>query len=360
MLFSVGGLFALYEAYHKWHDPHGIDDWQWVPIVVLVASIGLESFSFRTAIKESLHHKGSRSWVAFVRTAKAPELPVILLEDLAALLGLVFALFGVSMTLATGNGRWDAAGTGTIGLLLVTIAVILAVEMKSLLLGESANLEAVVAIEAALVGAGVVRVIHLRDRYLWSLKGAPGHGQNRPSTPSSTRREGGPRDRRRRAARARRRTHRPGHLSRAGHLRQHPRRAARAGRVRLNRRAAARLGPVPAQVMTRAQRGHAGSTQAVLPNDAALPSDPSRKERIPMTDTMRDTDQPSIATGAGFTDFKVRDLSLAEAGRHQIRLAEHEMPGLMSLRQEYAAAQPLKGARIMGSLRYIDCRTAVP
>ena len=63
VLFSLGGLFALYEAYHKFHDPHGIHDWQWVPIVVLVASIGLESFSFRTAIRESLHHKGSRSWV---------------------------------------------------------------------------------------------------------------------------------------------------------------------------------------------------------------------------------------------------------------------------------------------------------
>jgi cation diffusion facilitator family transporter len=166
VLFSLGGLFALYEAYHKFHDPHGIHDWKWVPIVVLVASIGLESFSFRTAIKESLHHKGSRSWVGFVRTAKAPELPIVLLEDLGALLGLVFALAGVTLTLATGNGRWDAAGTGMIGLLLVTIAVILAVEMKSLLLGESANREAVTAIEAALVGDGVVRVIHLKTLHL--------------------------------------------------------------------------------------------------------------------------------------------------------------------------------------------------
>ncbi len=166
VLFSLGGLFALYEAYHKWHDPHGIHDWKWVPIVVLVASIGLESFSFRTAIKESLHHKGSRSWVGFVRTAKAPELPIVLLEDLGALLGLVFALAGVTLTLATDNGRWDAAGTGMIGLLLVTIAVILAVEMKSLLLGESANREAVTAIEAALVGDGVVRVIHLKTMHL--------------------------------------------------------------------------------------------------------------------------------------------------------------------------------------------------
>jgi cation diffusion facilitator family transporter len=166
VLFSLGGLFALYESYHKFHDPHGIHSWKWVPLVVLGASIGLESFSFRTAIKESLHHKGARSWVQFVRTSKAPELPIVLLEDLGALLGLIFALAGVSLTLATDNGRWDAAGTGMIGLLLVAIAVILAVEMKSLLLGESANVEAVRAIEAALLGEGVVRVIHLKTMHL--------------------------------------------------------------------------------------------------------------------------------------------------------------------------------------------------
>jgi cation diffusion facilitator family transporter len=166
VLFSLGGCFALYEAYHKWHDPHGINSWQWVPVVVLIASIGLETFSFRTAIVESRRHKGTRSWVGFVRTAKAPELPIVLLEDLGALLGLVFALTGVGLTLATGNGRWDAAGTAMIGLLLVSIAIVLATEMKSLLLGESANREAVAAIEHALVGDGVDRVIHLKTMHL--------------------------------------------------------------------------------------------------------------------------------------------------------------------------------------------------
>jgi cation diffusion facilitator family transporter len=166
VLFSVGGVFALYESYHKFHDPHGIDSWQWVPVVVLVASIGLESFSFRTAIRESRPSKGARTWVEFVRTAKAPELPIVLLEDFGALLGLVFALAGVSLTLATGNGRWDAAGTGMIGLLLVTIAAVLATEMKSLLLGESATREDVAAIEAALPGEGVRRVIHLKTLHL--------------------------------------------------------------------------------------------------------------------------------------------------------------------------------------------------
>lgn len=167
VLFSVGGLFALYEAYEKWHEPHGIEPmWAWVPLVVLVGSIVLEGFSFRTAVRESNHTRGSKSWVQFIRTAKAPELPVLLLEDSAALVGLVFALGGVSMTLVTGNGLWDAAGTALIGLLLVTVAVILAIETKSLLLGESATAADVRAIEVALVGPGVSGIIHLKTMHL--------------------------------------------------------------------------------------------------------------------------------------------------------------------------------------------------
>ncbi|MEV0715798.1 cation diffusion facilitator family transporter [Asanoa sp. NPDC050611] len=166
ILFSVGGLFALYEAWHKYQDPHGIDEWQWVPITVLVIAIGLESFSLRTAIHESNTVRGKASWVSFVRRAKAPELPVVLLEDMGALLGLVFALFGVSMTLATGDGKWDALGTAMIGLLLVAIAVILAIETKSLLLGESASPENVRTIEKALVGDDIDRVIHMKTLHL--------------------------------------------------------------------------------------------------------------------------------------------------------------------------------------------------
>src|SRR4051812_31696787 len=113
VLFSLGGLFALYEAWHKWQDPHPIEGrWWWVPLVVLGASMALEGFSFRTAIKESNHVRGDQSWVSFIRTAKAPELPVVLLEDFGALIGLVLALFGVGLTLITGDGRFDAAGTG--------------------------------------------------------------------------------------------------------------------------------------------------------------------------------------------------------------------------------------------------------
>jgi cation diffusion facilitator family transporter len=167
VLFSVGGLFALYEGFHKWQHPEAIEGrWWWVPLLVLVIAIGLEGYSFRTAVVEADRVRGSSSWVGFVRTAKAPELPVVLLEDAAALLGLIFALFGVGLTVATGNGRWDAAGTALIGLLLVTVASVLAVEMNSLLIGESATREHVEAIEAALVGGAVQRVIHSRTMHL--------------------------------------------------------------------------------------------------------------------------------------------------------------------------------------------------
>jgi cation diffusion facilitator family transporter len=166
VLFSLGGLFALYEAWHKFAEPHPIESWHWVPIVVLLAAILMEGFSFRTAIKEANHVRGKQGWVSYIRTAKAPELPVVLLEDFGALLGLVLALFGVSMTLVTHDGRWDAIGSAAIGVLLVLIAIVLAVETKSLLLGESATRKDVDAIRAALVGAGVPSVIHLRTLHL--------------------------------------------------------------------------------------------------------------------------------------------------------------------------------------------------
>ena len=170
VLFSVGGLFALYEAWHKFGHPEPITGrWWWAPIAVLIASMALECLSFHTAVTESNQTRGNRSWKAFIRTAKAPELPVILLEDAAALLGLVFALFGVGLTLATGDGFWDAVGTALIGTLLVCVAIVLSIEMKSLLVGEAATLDQQAAIKAALEGdaqSAVERVIHLRTLHL--------------------------------------------------------------------------------------------------------------------------------------------------------------------------------------------------
>lgn len=166
VLFAIGGLFALYEASHKFTDPHAITSWQWVAVAVLVIAIGLETRSFLVAIGESRLVKGKQSWIRFIRTSRSPELPVILLEDAGALLGLVFALFGVGMTLATGDGRWDAAGTAMIGVLLVTISVFLAVETKSMLIGEGATLEHLAAIKAAIPGYGVEGLVHIKTMHI--------------------------------------------------------------------------------------------------------------------------------------------------------------------------------------------------
>jgi cation diffusion facilitator family transporter len=167
VLFSVGGLFALYEGFHKVSHPEPIESWQWVPILVLVVAIGLEGFSFHTAITESNQVKREESWRQFIRRAKAPELPVVLLEDFAALIGLGLALLGVGLTLLTDNGVWDGIGTLAIGVLLVTVAIVLAIETKSLLLGEAASPTVVAAICAALqADASVERVIHMKTLHL--------------------------------------------------------------------------------------------------------------------------------------------------------------------------------------------------
>ncbi|SHH49011.1 cation diffusion facilitator family transporter [Jatrophihabitans endophyticus] len=168
MLFSAGGLFAIYEGVEKIRHPHELES-PLVAVIVLLAAIALESFSLRTAIKESTHLKGDDSWFGFIRHAKNPELPVVLLEDVAALTGLVLALLGVGIATAADEPVWDGIGTCAIGVLLVTVAVILVIETKSLLLGESAAPVQVRAIEQSLVGdpgSGVERVIHLRTMHL--------------------------------------------------------------------------------------------------------------------------------------------------------------------------------------------------
>jgi cation diffusion facilitator family transporter len=166
ILFSVGGMFSLYEGVNKLQHPHPIEVW-WLPILVLIIAIGLEGFSLRTAVHESRQHKGSLSWVQFVRRAKAPELPVVLLEDVAALIGLVLALIGVGLSVITGNGLWDAIGTLAIGVLLIVVAIVLGIETKSLLVGEGASDADLAAIEAAiLAGMEVERIIHMKTLYL--------------------------------------------------------------------------------------------------------------------------------------------------------------------------------------------------
>ncbi|MHB9861295.1 cation diffusion facilitator family transporter [Streptomyces sp. YIM S03343] len=166
VLFTIGGVFAVYEGYEKISHPHEIEHWYW-PVGVLVFALAAEGFSFRTAMKESSELRGSLSWAQFIRRAKAPELPVVLLEDFGALIGLALALGGVGLAVLTGDGVWDGVGTVCIGVLLIGIALVLAAETKSLLLGEAAGPEVVEQIEAAMVdGDTVTRVIHMRTLHL--------------------------------------------------------------------------------------------------------------------------------------------------------------------------------------------------
>lgn len=174
ILFSVGGVFAIYEGVEKVRhlqehpDEPPLDPvWWWLPFVVLAVAIVLESFSLATAVREARKVKGNESWVGYVRHAKAPEIPVVLLEDLAALLGLVLALAGVGLTVITGNGLFDALGTFAIGALLIVVAAILGIEMGSLLVGEGATTRDVTAIRRAIeTHPSVDRIIHLKTLYV--------------------------------------------------------------------------------------------------------------------------------------------------------------------------------------------------
>jgi cation diffusion facilitator family transporter len=165
LLFTAGGLFAIYEGVEKIRHPHQLND-PLVAVIVLLLAIVLEGFSLRTAVAESTHYKGTDSWLGFIRHAKVPELPAVLLEDVAALTGLFLALAGIGLAELTGQPVWDGIGTCAIGALLIVVAVLLVVETKSLLLGESAAPVEVSAIATALVGDGVDRVIHLRTMHL--------------------------------------------------------------------------------------------------------------------------------------------------------------------------------------------------
>lgn len=166
VLFTLGSVFALYEGYHKIHAPEHLQS-PIVAVVILGVAIALEGYSFRTAFVESKPLKGGATWWQFIRNSRNPELPVVLLEDSGALLGLAFALLGVGMTILTGDPVWDGIGTVAIGVLLGIIAIVLMVEMKSLLIGEGATAAQEQAILEALAGTDdVERVIHCRTEYL--------------------------------------------------------------------------------------------------------------------------------------------------------------------------------------------------
>jgi len=166
ILFSIGGLFSIMEGINKISEPHELE-MVWLPLTVLAVSIVLESFSLRTALREAKHERGKKSLIEFIRHAKSPELPVVMLEDMAALVGLVLAFAGVGLTVITHNPIWDAVGTLSIGVLLILVAVILGAETSSLLIGEGATAEDTAHIRKALEATpGVKSVIHMKTLYL--------------------------------------------------------------------------------------------------------------------------------------------------------------------------------------------------
>jgi len=166
VLFLVGGLFSVYEGLHKFWHPEDVSD-AWIAFLVLGIAIGLEAFSFRTALREANKSRGPRSLRRYLKDARQPELPVVLLEDLGALCGLAFALVGISLAVITGDGRWDGLGAMAVGVLLILIAMFLAIEMSAMLVGESALPEEEAAIRVALESSALVlRVIHLRTLHV--------------------------------------------------------------------------------------------------------------------------------------------------------------------------------------------------
>ena len=166
VLFTVGALFSIYEGIHKISHPEPVKD-PVVAFVVLGIAVVMEGLSLRTALHESSEQRNGAGWLAFIRRAKAPELPAILLEDMAALIGLLLAATGVALAVITGREAWDGVGSLAIGGLLGCVAVILAVETKSLLIGESASADVERAIVTALeAGPEVERVIHMRTMHM--------------------------------------------------------------------------------------------------------------------------------------------------------------------------------------------------
>ncbi|WP_431952538.1 cation diffusion facilitator family transporter [Nocardia lijiangensis] len=166
VLFTLGSIYAIYEGIHKIQHPEELSS-PIIAIVILLIAIGLETFSFVTAVRESRPLKGGASWWRFIRNSRSPELPVVLLEDTGALIGLILAFLGVGLTMVTDDAIWDGIGTLCIGVLLGVIAIILIIEMQSLLIGEGATPEEDRAIRESLVdGERIDRVIHLKTQYL--------------------------------------------------------------------------------------------------------------------------------------------------------------------------------------------------
>jgi divalent metal cation (Fe/Co/Zn/Cd) transporter len=166
VLFALGSLFSLFEGVHKLAHPEPLRSLP-IAVIILCVAIALEGYAFATAVGQANHTRGIQSWWGFIRHSKSPELPVILLEDFGALVGLVLALVGLGLATLTGQPAWDAYATLAIGTLLGVIATVLAVEMKSLLIGEAASTRDLEQIRAAITGTpNVADLIHVKTQHL--------------------------------------------------------------------------------------------------------------------------------------------------------------------------------------------------
>ena len=376
IIFLLGGLFSLYEGWHKFHHPEPLEK-VWIAYVVLIVSIMLETWSFRTALREANKSRGSQVAVAVrARCAPARAARRSCSRTPVPWSACVFALFGVYMAETTGDYRWDGVGAIAIGTLLVIIAIFLAIEMSSMLVGESALPEEEDAIRSALRGSPAsTSVIHMRtlhtgpDELLVGAKvggragchqaaasrhdrlrrGAdPGRVARRRAGSTWSPTSSGSRPSRRRCGRREQQRSSGLHLARAAStgrgMSWH--RACEAWDTRGVSQTASRTWP--SCVACEPSKPRAVRRQAArlggVPRRAPRRAAPRRgDETHPITTT---------------NDFKVADLSLAEFGRNEIRLAEHEMPGLMAMRAEFGASKPLTGARITGSL-HMTIQTAV-
>ncbi len=166
IIFTLGSLFAIYEGIDKLLHPHDIESPEWA-IGILIFALVVEAFSLKVAVVESRRAKGDQSWWSFIKDAKVPELPVVLLEDIGAMAGLVLALVGVGLAMFTGDARFDAMGSLAIGILLGIIAMVLGIEMRSLLLGESASDEVIEIISNTIREQDEVEhLIHMRTQHI--------------------------------------------------------------------------------------------------------------------------------------------------------------------------------------------------
>jgi cation diffusion facilitator family transporter len=166
VLFALGSVYAIYEGIHRLLHPTPLES-PGIALAILGVAVVLESWSFRTALREARALRGQQGWLEFIRRTKAAELPVVLLEDAGALLGLVFALLAVGLASLTGDTRFDGMGSIVIGVLLGVIALLLSFEMQSLLIGESADPDVEEQIRGALLGSpDVKRLIHMRTVHL--------------------------------------------------------------------------------------------------------------------------------------------------------------------------------------------------